>query len=354
MSIQENSAHVVRRAATCNEAEQRVYFKNENRDCYPFFLGSGLGGDVCPKGWKLVGTSDGVREQAGCILAFEALPVCEKTTFSNDKAECCLRNDGDNLLCPPKACIAEQDSESCFSAIKTLCLDTPGNLISRPECQVWARKNNKRSDVVSAVRDFCQGKKERSPGYTTEFCSCINATEPLLCTSDDCFAKRLPELRSQSDCIAEQCRKAKPGVFVPNDKPCATVCANIIKLENVNITTEEAVEINAKCNFTPEQTDKLAKLAKVDPKVLRDLKVDGEGSGSGTIITKPGDGAGAEKPKEKTGINQEFQGVPIWGWILIAIAILITLIAIIAAVYKGAPKAKEFYQQQRSRFSTPN
>lgn len=368
--VQENSAHQVVRAASCELPERRAYFSNENRDCYfQTIFDTGFTQEYCPAGWTLTSQTANI----GCSFA-KALPVCERTTFSKSQAECCLRNPGTDPNCPPNFCTDKQDTEKCFTAIKEYCLDTPGNLQRFPECQVWARNNNDRSDVVAAARKFCNGSGTRSPGYTTLFCKCLNVNEKLLCEDENCFAYKFPELRAQSDCIADQCRKAEPGVFVPNDKPCATVCSNILNVTGSTISSESGIKILQQCDFTKAQTEEVKRLANLNNKTDAEARAIFDRAGvafdkrilDGTkpptqpvvVPSEPNvSGGGATKPDvetDGTGINAKYGGVPLWGWLLIGFAILILIVAIAVGASRTAPQAQQYYNQYVSKRNPSN
>lgn len=256
--------HVVVRAATCTAPEQRVYF-DEDGTCYQPL--TTLTEEDCPVGWRLVNEVVGQHGCSGVGAFTGKLPLCENTLTQSQlgrqqQFDCCTKNTGGNVNCPPgmcKAAAGQQASAACIDAFRAQCVDSGVLGMANKDCQQFALDNFSDATVDSAVRRYCTST---NAGRSDAFCACVNASDASLCAEDDknCFAELYPGLTSQAICMAPQCTQRKPGVFVPRKEGgCAPICLSQINAVKGQIRVGESLNLITFCGdqLTPEQIDKV-------------------------------------------------------------------------------------------------
>ena len=321
----------------CREPEVRI-FGEADGTCRNFDDPPTENDNDCPTGWRLVGT-----DKTGCIgvdpfRGFKS--VCQRTTdFKTSPvalAECCLESDGSDPTCPPNFCRANIDGETCRQAIDAVCLTDPRQLTG-PRCREWVLRdeNRSRADVVAAVQRYCPG----GFGIGDKLCRCVNADNPDLCDSDDCFAIRNFNLKHLRYCAAEECTVPEEGVFQPTGavRDCPSqICAPALEIVDSNFTIEEASTIFQTCQNATQREQFIEKAADSEsiPQLQgiedREARKDALRNILGLQAQQRAGENGNAQPSSPT--DEEDELLPTWAWVLIGIAAAIVLILIIVVI----------------------
>ena len=305
--------------------------------------------NACPQGWTFVEATQGKCPALGLIGGKQSL--CERSSWSKPRWQCCLESDGADENCEPGYCKANVDSPNCQAELDKRCLTDVTQLLTRT-CREYVQResNTGRKDVIAAVQKYC---KTSDVSFDDLLCRCVNADDPDLCYDDNCWARRNPQMRHLRYCAADECKVPRKGVFQPTGTfaECADICAPALKIENTEISATEATTLFNACQgqWNQPQTQQFLQSAAGSVRDLSGSNAEqreaqlrnllgveppaGTESGNGT---KSGDGGNGGSPPMESGEPL----LPTWAWIAIGVGTGLLLIILIVALYAVTRKRR--------------